>query len=250
MKKIDVYPLPDLAPELPINGVSVAVDVLRATTTIATALAAGAEKVVPFETVEETLEAKRVFLARRPEDRDRVKLGGERNAVPIDGFDFGNSPNQYVPDALAGKTLLFTTTNGTRAILSCRGTVLLAAFVNANAVVERILREESDVVSIVCAGTDGQYTEEDLLLAGLLVDRLTLRSSDYALNVQAEVSREQWRRRRSSPLVDALKESRGGQNLRRAKLLGDVADAARLDSLDVVPEFRVGEIKLDSAFQK
>ncbi|MBQ9813230.1 MAG: 2-phosphosulfolactate phosphatase [Thermoguttaceae bacterium] len=250
MKKIDVYPLPDLAPELPINGVSVAVDVLRATTTIATALAAGAEKVVPFETVEETLEAKRVFLARRPEDRDRVKLGGERNAVPIDGFDFGNSPNQYVPDALAGKTLLFTTTNGTRAILSCRGTVLLAAFVNANAVVERILREESDVVSIVCAGTDGQYTEEDLLLAGLLVDRLTLRSSDYALNVQAEVSREQWRRRRSTPLVDALKESRGGQNLRRAKLLGDVADAAKLDSLDVVPEFRVGEIKLDSAFQK
>ncbi len=250
MKKIDVYPLPDLAPELPINGVSVAVDVLRATTTIATALAAGAEKVVPFETVEETLEAKRVFLARRPEDQDRVKLGGERNAVPIDGFDFGNSPNQYVPDALAGKTLLFTTTNGTRAILSCRGTVLLAAFVNANAVVERILREESDVVSIVCAGTDGQYTEEDLLLAGLLVDRLTLRSSDYALNVQAEVSREQWRRQRSSPLVDALKESRGGQNLRRAKLLGDVADAAKLDSLDVVPEFRVGEIKLDSAFQK
>ncbi len=250
MKKIDVYPLPDLAPELPINGVSVAVDVLRATTTIATALAAGAEKVVPFETVEETLEAKRVFLARRPEDQDRVKLGGERNAVPIDGFDFGNSPNQYVPDALAGKTLLFTTTNGTRAILSCRGTVLLAAFVNANAVVERILREESDVVSIVCAGTDGQYTEEDLLLAGLLVDRLTLRSSDYALNVQAEVSREQWRRRRSTPLVDALKESRGGQNLRRAKLLGDVADAAKLDSLDVVPEFRVGEIKLDSAFQK
>ncbi|MBR5758824.1 MAG: 2-phosphosulfolactate phosphatase [Thermoguttaceae bacterium] len=250
MKKIDVYPLPDLAPELPINGVSVAVDVLRATTTIATALAAGAEKVVPFETVEETLEAKRVFLARRPEDQDRVKLGGERNAVPIDGFDFGNSPNQYVPDALAGKTLLFTTTNGTRAILSCRGTVLLAAFVNANAVVERILREESDVVSIVCAGTDGQYTEEDLLLAGLLVDRLTLRSSDYALNVQAEVSREQWRRQRSTSLVDALKECRGGQNLRRAKLLGDVADAAKLDSLDVVPEFRVGEIKLDSAFPK
>ncbi|MBR4750228.1 MAG: 2-phosphosulfolactate phosphatase [Thermoguttaceae bacterium] len=250
MKKIDVYPLPDLAPELPINGVSVAVDVLRATTTIATALAAGAEKVVPFETVEETLEAKRVFLARRPEDRDRVKLGGERNAVPIDGFDFGNSPNQYVPDALAGKTLLFTTTNGTRAILSCRGTVLLAAFVNANAVVERILREESDVVSIVCAGTDGQYTEEDLLLAGLLVDRLTLRSSDYALNVQAEVSREQWRRQRSTPLVELLKASRGGQNLRKAKLLRDVADAAKLDSLDVVPEFRVGEIKLDSAFPK
>ncbi|MBP5621828.1 MAG: 2-phosphosulfolactate phosphatase, partial [Thermoguttaceae bacterium] len=134
--------------------------------------------------------------------------------------------------------------------LSCRGTVLLAAFVNAEAVVKRILREKCDVVSIVCAGTDGQYTEEDLLLAGLLVDRLTLRSSDYALNVLAEVSREQWRRQRSTPLAELLKDSRGGRNLRKAKLLKDVADAAKLDSLDAVPEFRVGEIKLDSAFQK
>ncbi|MBP5621937.1 MAG: 2-phosphosulfolactate phosphatase, partial [Thermoguttaceae bacterium] len=122
MKKIDVYPLPDLAPELPFNGVSVAVDVLRATTTIATALAAGAEKVLPFETIEETLAAKRAVLAARPGDEDRVKLGGERKAVPIDGFDFGNSPDQYVPETIADKTLLFTTTNGTRAMFSCRGT--------------------------------------------------------------------------------------------------------------------------------
>ncbi len=250
MKRIDVYPLPDLAPETPFDGVSVAVDVLRATTTIATALASGAEKVLPFETVEETLAAKRAFLARRPDERDLVKLGGERNAIPIDGFDFGNSPSQYAPETIAGKTLLFTTTNGTRTILSCRGTVLLGAFVNAEAVVKRILREDKDVVSIVCAGTDGQYTEEDLLLAGLVVDRLTLRSSGAALNVQAEVSRDQWRRQRSTPLVELLKSSRGGQNLRKAKLLADVADAAKLDSLDVVPEFRIGKIQLDSAFHK
>ena len=88
------------------------------------------------------------------------------------------------------------------------------------------------------------------MLAGLLVDRLALRD-DFDLNVQAEVSREEWRRARATaPLVDLLKASRGGQNLKRIKLTKDVADAARLDSLDVVPEFRVGVIQLDATFER
>lgn len=250
MKKIDVYALPELAPELPFDGASVAIDVLRATTTITTALHAGAEKVLPFETVEETLEAKTVLSKRRPEIADRLRLGGERGGLPIPGFDLGNSPDLYTRESVEGKTLLFTTTNGTKAILSCRGTAILAAFVNAEAVVQRLLRDDRDTISIVCAGTDGQYTEEDLLLAGLLTDRLTLRVKGFALNVQAEVAREQWRQQRSRPLVDLLKESRGGQNLRRVKLTKDIVDAAKLDSIDAVPEFRVGEIKLDSAFAR
>lgn len=248
MKKIDVYALPVLAPELPYDGVSVAIDVLRATTTITTALAAGAEKVLPFAAIEETLAAKRAILARRPDAK--LVLGGERGGLPIDGFDLGNSPDSYTPETIKGKTLLFTTTNGTRAILSCRGTALLASFLNAEAVVRRILRDDKDTVSILCAGTNGQYTEEDLLLAGLLTDRLTLCSPGYALNVQAEVVREQWRKSRLTGLVDLLKASRGGQNLRKLKLTKDIVDAARLNSLDVVPEFRVGEIRLDSAYAK
>lgn len=251
MKKIDVYPTPELAPEeLPIDGVSVAIDVLRATTTIITALNAGAEKVLPFETVEETFAAKRIFIAQKPDEASRIQLGGERKGLPIDGFDFGNSPDLYLPETIGGKILFFTTTNGTRAILRCRGTVLLAAFINAEAVVERILHDDPNVLSIMCAGTDRQYTEEDLLLAGLLTDRLTLRRGGYALNVHAEVAREEWRKGRSAPLVDLLKESRGGKNLKSVDLTKDIVDAAKLDSLDVVPEFRVGEIKLDSAFKK
>ncbi|MBQ3823216.1 MAG: 2-phosphosulfolactate phosphatase, partial [Thermoguttaceae bacterium] len=121
---------------------------------------------------------------------------------------------------------------------------------NAQAVVERLLRDRPETVSIVCAGTDGQYTEEDLLLAGLLADRITLRDGEYKLNVQAEVSREQWRERRSRPLVELLKESRGGANLRKVKLTKDIVDAAKIDSLDAVAEFRVGEIRLDSEFRR
>ena len=250
MKQINVYPTPELTPDLPMNGTSVAIDVLRATTTITTALRSGAAKVLPFETVEETVAAKETLLSRKPENAENVRLGGERGGTPIPGFDFGNSPDEYTPETVAGKTLLFTTTNGTKAILRCRGTVILACFLNAQAVVERLLRDRPETVSIVCAGTDGQYTEEDLLLAGLLADRITLRDGEYKLNVQAEVSREQWRERRYKPLVELLKESRGGVNLRKVKLTKDVVDAAKIDSLDAVSEFRVGEIRLDSEFQR
>ncbi len=253
MKEINVYALPELAFELPPDGVSVAIDVLRATTTITTALASGAARVLPFETVEETFAAKKAILARRPEksrpeEAASVLLGGERGGLPISGFDLGNSPDLYVPSTVASKTILFTTTNGTRAILSCRGVVLVASFLNAEAVVSRLLREGKSPISLVCAGTDGQYTEEDLALAGLIVDRLTLREVGFQLNVQAEVAREQWRQRRETPLVEILKSSRGGQNLKRVKLTKDIVDAAKLDSLDVVPEFRVGELQLDSNF--
>ena len=248
MKEINVYALPELAFELPLDGVSVAIDVLRATTTITTALASGASRVLPFETVEETFAAKKAIAARRPEEASSVLLGGERGGLPIPGFDLGNSPDLYVPSTVANKTILFTTTNGTRAILSCRGVVLAASFLNAEAVVARLLREGKSPISLVCAGTDGQYTEEDLALAGLIVDRLTLREVGFQLNVQAEVAREQWRQRRETPLVEILKSSRGGQNLKRVKLTKDIVDAAKLDSLDVVPEFRVGELRLDSNF--
>lgn len=248
MKEINVYALPELAFEPPLDGVSVAIDVLRATTTITTALASGASRVLPFETVEETFAAKKAIAARRPEEASSVLLGGERGGLPIPGFDLGNSPDLYVPSTVANKTILFTTTNGTRAILSCRGVVLAASFLNAEAVVSRLLREGKSPISLVCAGTDGQYTEEDLALAGLIVDRLTLREVGFQLNVQAEVAREQWRQRRETPLVEILKSSRGGQNLKRVKLMKDIVDAAKLDSLDVVPEFRVGELRLDSNF--
>ncbi len=246
-RRLDVYALPALAQDLSPVGVSVAIDVLRATTTITTALANGALRVLPFEKVEETFAAKRRILEDRPEAAKDVLLGGERGGLPIHDFDLGNSPDLYSRERIEGKTLLFTTTNGTKAILRCRGAALLASFLNAQAVVDHILASGADQVSIVCAGTDGQYTEEDLLLAGLLADRLTLSVEGFELNVHAEVAREQWRVSRRRPLADLLRDSRGGQKLKRIKLLKDVAAAAKLDSLNVVPEFRVGEIRLAGA---
>ena len=120
-------------------------------------------------------------------------LGGERRGLPIRGFELGNSPAEYTPDRVAGKTVVLTTTNGVRAMLYAREAenVLIAAFVNATAVVGQLLGQER--VHVLCAGTDGEYSGDDILLAGMLVERLgRLGGRTYVLNAQAMAAREFW----------------------------------------------------------
>ncbi len=109
--------------------------------------------------------------------RQRV-LGGERKGCRIEGFDLGNSPSEYTPETVGGKTLVFTTTNGTKAMLCCRQAehVLLGSFVNFLAV-GRELSTLRRPIHLLCAGTRGQITREDAALAGSLVFLLTLRGA-------------------------------------------------------------------------
>src|SRR5262249_38742437 len=112
--------------------------------------------------------------------------GGERGGKRIDGFDLGNSPLEYTRDRLNGKTLVFTTTNGTRAMLHSRqaARILIGAFVNLSALCREL--ESADAVDIVCAGTDRQITREDVLFAGAVGDELG-RSRPRECNDQAEL---------------------------------------------------------------
>ena len=166
MPTIHVHLLPDLVPEEKLAGnVAVVIDVLRATTTIVHALAAGARQVIPCLSIDDA----RAAAASRT--GEKVVLGGERQGVRIEGFDLGNSPSEYTPEAVGGRTVVFTTTNGTRAMLRCRQAdhVLLAAFVNRAAVLAGNSRPSRQNVHIVCAGTGGAITREDVLVAGSLV---------------------------------------------------------------------------------
>ncbi|MDO5308728.1 MAG: 2-phosphosulfolactate phosphatase [Planctomycetia bacterium] len=244
--RIDVYPLPDMAYDLPLDGIAIAIDQLRATTTITTALANGARRVIPFETVDQALQAKSALQATHC--ASELILGGEREGKLIPGFDLDNSPCAYTRERVQDKTLLFTTTNGTRTILACRGVVLLASFVNLDAVVRRVLAEDRELLSILCAGTGGNFTEEDLLVAGALVERISRAKESVDLNVQAEVSSEQWRVASERPLVESLRASLGGRNLRRIGLDADVVFSSNLNAFDVVAEFRVGEVRLEQSF--
>ena len=248
-KTLDVYPLPSLFDPSALRGTCAAVvDVLRATTTVLHALASGAERVVPLLDVEET-------LRRRAEYSD-VVLGGERGGKKIDGFDLGNSPTSFSPDLVAGKTVLFTTTNGTVAMKAARFAepIILACFVNGAAVVDVLSR--FDRISIVCAGTNGEPTAEDILLAGCLTERLQRRNGyAYQLNVQAATAVELWSRSFSlkqligeekippEALGRILRTSRGGLNLMQLGLDEDILTASQIDSIDLVPQLQNGEIR-------
>jgi 2-phosphosulfolactate phosphatase len=145
---------------------AVVIDVLRATSSIVTALAADCRRFLPVETIEEAED-------RKGQIPDAL-LAGERRALPIPGFDLGNSPFEYTAAKVAGKTIIMTTTNGTVALRAARpaAAVYVASFVNASAVACRLADLGRDAV-LLCAGTRGRFSLEDMLCAGFIADRLT-----------------------------------------------------------------------------
>jgi 2-phosphosulfolactate phosphatase len=159
---------------------AVVIDAVRASTTIVTALAHGAAAVVPVATPEEA------WVRARTTTDPRPLLGGERGGGPPPGFDCGNSPAEYTRERVAGREVVFTTTNGTRALLAAAGAdrVAVGGFVNAGAVT-RWLAAAPGPVWLVCSGEQGRFCLEDAACAGYLVERLEagrdgLRLSDGA----------------------------------------------------------------------
>ncbi|GAC1578553.1 MAG: 2-phosphosulfolactate phosphatase family protein [Candidatus Elarobacter sp.] len=227
-----------LAPPWPADLVREAhvavVDVLRATTTIAIALANGAAGVIPVAEPDEA-----IALAHRL-GRDRVLLCGERNAVRIDGFDLDNSPASFAPTVVAGKTLLITTTNGTRALKAVAGaaSVRAAALVNRTAVADALAREEGDIV-IACAGDYGKFALEDAIGAGALVDVLLTLVSEVELRDGARAATLLYRAV-AGRLPDAVASADHAQVLAAKGFARDVTRCAALDTLGVVPTLRDG----------
>ncbi len=238
-RDVQVHLLPDLVPaERLCDGVAVVIDVLRATTTIVHALAAGCPCVLPCATIEEA-------QALADEMRvGRVLLGGERGGLPVCGFDLGNSPREYTPKTCRGKTLVMTTTNGTRALLhaAAAARVLLAAFVNYSAVCEQLVHEARPV-HIICAGSDGEVTLEDTLLAGALVDRLC-DAQEVRLNDGARLAWDCFENH-GQVLAGALEVSQGGAALRRLGYDDDVRMAAQVDLFALVPELRRDPLRVE-----
>jgi 2-phosphosulfolactate phosphatase len=252
---LNVYGLPRyVAPEELAGTTTVVIDVLRMATTIAYALDAGAKEIIPCLEVEDALRLAEPFSP------DEVVLGGEREGVAIDGFLLGNSPEEYSPDRVEGKTVILTTTNGTRAMDHARQAdeVFVAAFVDAAAVVAKLVDRER--VSILCAGTDGHISEDDVLLAGLLVDRIDRQGGMvYQQNAQAITARELWLNSFALPqalgaeplgpdrLADQLRKSFGARNLIALGLDDDILAAAQMDRFDVAPRLDTKTFRIAAA---
>lgn len=238
-REVQVHLLPELIPVGRLaGGVAVVIDVLRATTTIVHALAAGCKSIRPCTEVEE---------ARQIAGEMRVGkslLGGERNGSPLPGFDLGNSPGEYTMEICQGRTLVLTTTNGTRTLLRAAEAerVLIAAFVNFSAVCEQ-LRHEKRPVHIICAGSTGEISLEDTLLAGGLVDYLC-EIADVRLNDSARLAWDCFDNQ-GSILLETLQLSQAGMALRDLGYELDIRAAAMIDRYLLVPELRRDPMRIE-----
>jgi len=217
--RVDVDFTPDEAGAAPTGLV---IDVIRATSTICQALASGYQRVFCAAEVDEA-------RALREALGDGV-LGGERNAVRIPGFDFGNSPREY--DDPIAETLILSTTNGTRAVVAAAQRcerVFVASLLNLSAVVEAA-REAGDDVVVVCAGVKGTLALDDAFVAGRIVELLGWERTDAAEAAARLVST--W-----SGAEVAFRASKSGRNLMEnaPELEPDIPFCARESVLDVVP---------------
>jgi 2-phosphosulfolactate phosphatase len=234
--KLDVFFSPaGLAPHEVAGRPVFVVDILRATTVICAALASGARAIVPVVSVED---ASRMAQTLGPED---VILVGERNCQPIEGFPLGNSPLEMTEAAVKGKTLVMTTTNGTRALHATQGAseVFVTAAANltlAGARAREILQARKDLV-IVCAGREGQFALDDAYAAGrLALEAMEGRRRRKGLNDGALVAVD-LARRFGKTWERPLTLSTSGRQLAKLGMGADVADAAREDAYPVLPSF-------------
>lgn len=238
-RDVQVHLLPDLAlPGRLAGGLAVVIDVLRSTTTMVHALAAGCTSVRPCLEVDEARELAGTMRA------GRVLLGGERGGLPPPGFDLGNSPAEYTAKVCCGTTLVLTTTNGTRACFRAveAERILIAGFVNYSAVCEQ-MRQDHRPVHMICAGTDGEVSLEDTLLAGAFVDFLC-DMVEVNLNDSARLAWDCFENH-GQVLSGALQIGKGGRNLQRLGLTEDIQTAAQVDQFNLVPELRRDPLRVE-----
>jgi 2-phosphosulfolactate phosphatase len=201
--------------------VGIVIDVLRATSTICQAFSAGYERVVCVGEVDEA----------RTLAGEGVALGGERQNVRPEGFDYGNSPREFAGGAATHTTLVLTTTNGTRLLLAAAArcdSVLVGSLLNLDAVVGAVLASGAAEVALLCAGVGGRFAIDDAYVAGVLAGAIGGEPDDPAL---AAI--------RLAGSFDSDEEGIGGgvsaENIRRVGLDDDIPWCAQRGLLDVVP---------------
>lgn len=254
--------------DLLLNKSAVMFDILRASSTVSTALANGCKEIIPVVEVEDA------FNLAETLPEGSFLLGGERGAMKVAGFHLGNSPLEYSTDKVKDKTVILTTTNGTRAIRRAAegsGEVLIGSILNASAVARELMARGQDV-ALVCAGTRGQFSLEDTLAAGLVLKRLLklledkgelsvacppnnstgefyldevpiLTNDSFVLEDAAVAALRLAEYYADNPLR-ALQDSLHGQKLIQLGLTKDLAYCAQVDLFDVVPTYNKGKISL------
>ena len=227
--RIDAYFAPSNVDDGDVEGrVAVVIDVIRATTCIAEAMANGAKTIFPTASIEEATKLGASL------DREQTLLCGERKGVAIDGFDLGNSPAEFTAERVAGKQLVMTTTNGTRAFLAAEDAdrVLSACFQNLTAVVEAVGVDQD--LAVVCAGKEDQFSLDDVVCAGHIIRRVLARLPEPAtLNDAAGAALTL--AERFEPTAEFLARTAAGKALVGIGLESDLPLCAEVDKHTIVP---------------
>ena len=232
--KFSVFHTPELTPVQNAADCAIAIDVLRATSTIATALFSGADAVHVFSDMEKLVHESESIP---PEKRLRA---GERGGSKVAGCDLGNSPLDCTPELMNGRQLFISTTNGTRALQKIQASpiVLSAALINRQAVVEYLVEHRPETVWIVGAGWEGSFALEDTVCAGAIVqsvaERLGCPLEDLVGNdemVSAVALYQRWQ----GNLLGLLHHASHGKRLLKLDCLEDLKYCSALDTLNVLP---------------
>lgn len=228
--KIFVYHTPELTPPEILPDCAVVIDVLRATSTIATALSVGAVAVETFSSLSDLMVASEQWPSEK-----RLRAG-ERGGSKVDGCDLGNSPLDCTPALMAGKRLFLTTTNGTRALQCVQNcsSVITAAMINRQAAVNYILDKPFETIWLLGSGWEGGYSLEDTVCAGAIAHLLSKTQAFTVGNdevIAAIALYQQWQ----DNLLELFHQASHGQRLLKLNCHDDLKYCATLDSLAILP---------------
>lgn len=212
----------------------IVIDMLRATSVITTAIANGCKEVIPLLTIEEAMDLVR-------EEREKYILGGERKALKIEGFDCSNSPLEYTNEVVKGKTIVLTTTNGTRAIKGSEGAknILIGAMINGAAVAGRAEKLDNDIV-IVNAGTYDEFSIDDFICSGYIIDCLK-ELTDVELSDIATTAHYIYKN--NEDIYSFMKYASHYKRIEELGLKEDLEYCCQKSIIEVVPEYKNGKIK-------
>lgn len=233
--RIDVYTNSLSLTEDDVRGKTVVViDVLRASSVIVTALANGARGVIP---VEDMGAAGKIAQNLDPSG---YLLCGERDGAQIEGYDLGNSPKEYTAEAVSGKTLILTTTNGTRAISRCAhaSELYIAGFLNIRAVYRKLSAIQGEVL-VVCAGWKGRLSLEDVLCAGQLIHMLYKGRLPKSAKDGARVAKALYDQY-GKTIAETISHSNHALRLKQLGYFDDVAYCCEINKFDIVPVLNDG----------
>jgi 2-phosphosulfolactate phosphatase len=222
----------DVDPNFLVDKTAVVIDVLRASTTMTLAIRFGIDKIYPVETVEQAFEKKKQLNSKH------VFLGGEREAIKVPGFDFGNSPYEFMDRDLQGGSLVFTSTNGTRALHAVKKAthVFIMGFVNLPAVVHPVEWMKKDVC-LICAGTGGAFSLEDMVCAGFFLWEFSRYPYPMKFGPGAEKAYELFEKFQHD-LPGMVKTSKHGQYLIDIGFEKDLNICSHLNFTNIVPAFK------------